>query len=707
MGHKTNIFIYNTMSKHLIPAALGLALITSCAMNNPLINESTLAYGAPEFDKIKTEHYLPAFKYAIEEGKKEIDEIVNCKETADFYNTIEAMEYSGELLNRVASIFYNLLEADTNEQMQAIAEEISPMITEFSMYISLNEKLFERVKYVYEHKDEAGLEKDQQRLLEKTYKSFVRGGALLDKESKERFSAISEELSLLSLKYSKNVLESTNAFTLNITDTSELSGLPQFVVDAAAQAASEKGLEGWVFDLSAPSYGPFMKYSGVRSLREKMSKAYNARAFGGDKDNSDNCKRITELRLEKAQMLGYKTYADYAISDRMLKSKDKVEDFLSELLEPSLPVARNEVSQVLHFAKENGFEDSVLQPWDFSYWAEKYRSAYYDLSDEQLKPYFPLDSCINAVFGLASTLYGISFEERADLPVYHPDVKVYDVKDADGSHLALFYCDFFPRASKRSGAWMTEFRGQSIRNGVEKRPLVSIVCNFSKPTGSDPSLLTHSELTTFLHEFGHALHGMLSEGRYGSLCGTSVDHDFVELPSQIMENWAFESEYLKTFAKHYKSGVAIPNELVDRIVAARNYLSAYYQVRQLHFGLIDMAWHSIEEPVQESTINFEHAVLKNYEVLPISPEACISTAFGHIFSGGYSAGYYSYKWAEVLEADAFSLFEEKGIFNREVSESFRREILSKGSSDDEAVLFRNFRGHDPQASALLKKLGII
>lgn len=695
------------MKKNALLAGLALALLSSCTMKNPLLEESTLPYGAPRFDEITNEHYLPAFKAAIKEGKQEIDRIISDSRTPDFANTIEAMERSGKTLDRVSGIFYNLLEANTDEHMQEIAEEVAPLLNEYSMYISLNDKLFERVKAVYDRKDSLGLEKDQLRLLEKTYRSFVRQGALLNDEDKERFSSINEELSILSLRFGKNVLAATNAFTLNISDSAQLAGLPQYIIDQAAQNAGERGVSGWTFDLTAPSYGPFMKYCSDRELRRTMSEAYNSRAFGGEFDNSQICRRIAELRLEMARLLGYGCYADYAVEDRMLKSTARVKQFLGELMLPSLPVARNEVSQVLHFAKENGFEDDRLEPWDFSYWAEKYRNACYSVSDEMLKPYFPLDSCINAVFGLASRLYGISFEQRNDLPVYHPDVKVFDVRDADGRHLALFYCDFFPRASKRGGAWMTEFRGQSIEDGIENRPLVSIVCNFSKPTGDEPALLTHGELTTFLHEFGHALHGMLAEGRYTSLCGTNVDHDFVELPSQIMENWGFETEYLRSFAKHYKTGEPIPDELVQKLVDAQNYLSAYYQVRQLHFGTLDMAWHTITSPVEMETGTFEKEALTPYEILPLRPESCISTAFSHIFSGGYSAGYYSYKWAEVLEADAFSLFKEKGIFNTEVSGAFRREILSKGSTEDEAEMFRRFRGHDPQTSALLKKLGIV
>ena len=691
-----------------IAAGLALALITSCTMDeNPLLTESTLPYGAPQFDKIKNEHYIPAFEQGIAEAKAEVDAIIACGEAPTFENTIEALEFSGETLDRVSSIFYNLMEADTSDEMQEIAEKISPMMTEMSMYISLNPDLFARVKSVYEQKDALGLEPDQMRLLEKTYKGFVRSGANLSDADKELYSKYSEELSLAQLQYGKNSLAATNAFTLNLSDEAELEGLPDFVKEIGAEAARTKGVDGWVFDLTAPSYSPFMKYSARRDLREKLWTAYNTKAVGGEFDNTGICRQIADLRIKIANLMGYSTWADFTTEDRMVKSVDNVYAFLGELMDPSLPAAKADVAAVYAYAKANGFDEDELQPWDFSFWSEKYKDAEYSLNDEQLKPYFQLESCIDAVLGLATKLYGLQFEERKDIPGYNKDVKVFDVKDATGRHMALFYADFFPRPSKRSGAWMTEFRGQSIRNGEERRPFISIVTNFSKPTGSDPSLLTHDELTTFLHEFGHSLHGILAEGRYPSMTGTNVDHDFVELPSQIMENWAFEREYLKPFAKHYQTGEEIPDELIDRIIASKNYLAAYAQVRQLQYGTIDMAWHTLTELPELGTVEFEKKALKPTLVIASPEGTCSSTTFGHIFTGGYSAGYYSYKWAEVLEADAFSLFKEKGIFNTEVSHSFRDNILSRGSSADEAELYRNFRGHDPQPQALLEKLGII
>lgn len=710
------------MNKRILAAAGAiLCLLSSCDNKmNPLLTDSTLPYGAPQFDKIKTEHYLPAFEQAITEAKAEIDAIVNNPDAPTFENTIAALDEAGGRLNDAAGIFYNLMEADTNDQMQDIAEKVSPMMTEYSMYVSLNEPLFARVKAVHESAE--GLEPDQARLLEKTWKSFVRSGANLGAEDKETYSKLSEQLSLLTLQYGKNVLAATNAFTLNLTDEADLDGLPDFVREAAVETARSKEMEGWAFDLSAPSYGAFMKYSTRRDLRQKMWMAYNTRATEGENSNIELCRQIAESRLKIANILGYETYADYALEERMAKNPQTVNEFIQKLLGPSLPAAKAEVKELYEYARANGFEDSEIQPWDFGFWSEKLKDARYSINDEQLKPYFRLESCIDAAFGLAGKLYGLTFEERKDIPVYHPDVKVYDVKDADGVHKALFYADFFPRASKRGGAWMTEFRGQSIVDGVEKRPFISLVTNFTKPTAGKPALLTHDELTTLLHEFGHSLHGILAEGRYSSLTGTNVSRDFVELPSQIMENWAFEPEFLDTFARHFETGEALPDTLINKIVEAKNYNAAYAQVRQLQFGILDMAWHTLKggsesghfdrlsdlKTMQElGTIAFEKAALKSSNVIPSIPEACISTSFSHIFSGGYSAGYYSYKWSEVLEADAFSLFKEKGIFSTEVSHSFRDNILSKGCSEDEDVLYRRFRGHDPEPEALLEKLGIV
>ena len=702
------------MKRILLIAGAAVAILTAFTVPckkamkqvNPLLTESKAPFGAPQFDQIKDEHYLPAFEQAIAEAKAEIDAIVANKAEPTFENTIEAMEYAGQTLNRVAGIFYNLMEANTNDALQEIAEKVSPMLTEYSMYVSLNNDLFQKVKAVYEKKDQLGLAQDQMKLLEDNYKGFVRGGANLSDADKELYSKWSEELSLTTLQFSKNVLAATNAYTLNITDEADLAGLPEFVKVMGAETAAEKGLTGWAFTLDYPSYSPFLKYSTNRELRKQIWMAYNTRAIGGEFDNTEIVKKIVDLRIKIANILGYETYADYALEERMAKDKNTVNNFIMQLLEPSLEFAKKDVADVYAYAKKNGFEGSELMPWDFTYWSERYQEAEYSLNAEELKPYFQLESCIDAVFGLANTLYGITFHELDNVPVYHEDVKVYEVKDKDGRHLSLFYADFFPRASKRGGAWMTDFRGQSIRNGVEYRPFVSIVCNFTKPTAGAPSLITHDEFTTFLHEFGHALHGILAEGRYPSLTGTSVSRDFVELPSQIMENWAYEPEYLNSFAKHYQTGEPIPAELIEKIVAAKNYLAGYGQVRQLHFAYLDMAWHSRADVPELGTVEFEQSVLAPYNVMPAAEGAAFSCSFSHIFSGGYSAGYYSYKWAEVLEADAFSLFKEKGIFNTEVSESFRKNILSAGGAQDEAEIYRNFRGHNPQPEALMKKLGL-
>ena len=694
------------MKKLFIYIASVLALLTGCTMqNNPLLMESPLPYGAPQFDKISEEHYIPAFKQAIKEGKAEIDAIVNNREAPSFSNTIEALDYAGSALNKVGGIFYNLLEADANDTLQQIAEEISPLMTEYSMYVSLNEKLFERVKEVYSKRASLNLDPAQVKLLTDTYKSFERSGANLNDEDKKTYAAIEEELSLLTLQFQKNQLSSTNAFSMNLHDEAELAGLPDFVKDMAAQAAKDKGTDGWLFDLSAPSYGGFMKYSARRDLREKYYRAYNTRAFGDEWDNCETIKKIVDLRYRKAALLGYKDFADYQTGERMVKNGAAVWDFIGQLSEPAKPVAEEELEELNRYARSKGFDGDRIMPWDFSYWAEKMRVEKYDLSVEEMKPYFRLDDCIDAIFSLANRLYGISFKP-IDIPVYHPDVKVYEVSDADGSHLALFYADFFPRASKRSGAWMTEFRGLKIENGVEERPFISLVTNFTKPTADSPSLLTHDEFTTMLHEFGHSLHGIMAKGRYPSQTGTNVDHDFVELPSQIMENWGYEKEFLNTFSRHYKTGEPIPDEMIDKIKASMNYMSAYYHMRQIQFGVLDMSWHTLTVPISTSVIRFEKDPLKETDVLPPVDDCIISTSFSHIFSGGYAAGYYSYKWAEVLAADGFSLFKEKGIFDKKTAGKFRH-LLEQGGSVDPAILYRDFRGHDPQPEALLRQLEII
>lgn len=673
---------------------------------NPLLAESPLPFGAPVFDRIEEADYLPAFKEAIDRAKADIDAIVSNPETPTFANTIEALEDAGADLDRTSNIFFNLTEACTSDTMDSIAEEVSPLLTQHSMSILFNEALFARVKAVWEQRASLKLDTEQAKLLEETWKSFARHGANLPPEGKKRFAEISEELSLSTLKFGQNVLAATNAFTLHLTDESELEGLPGFVRDLAASEAATRKEEGWTFTLHQPSYGPFLKFSARRDLREKMWRAYNSKCIGGENDNTALIRKIVALRTEKAQLLGYPTYAAYALEERMAKTQQTVEAFLKRLMEPSLPAARNDVAEIADYAREKGFTGELM-PWDFSYWAEKFQKERYDLDDELLKPYFRLDAVQEAVFDLAGRLYGLQFKQRDDLPVYHPDVRVFEVTAESGRMMALLYLDYFPRESKRGGAWMTSFRELSCRGGEEQRPFVSIVTNFTKPTASTPSLLTFGEVTTLLHEFGHGLHGMLAEGRYKSLTGTNVVRDFVELPSQLMENWALEPEWLQTFARHWQTGEVIPQEYIDRIVAARNFLAGYAQVRQLQFGLTDMAWHSVTGAPAEDPIAFEQETLRPTAVLPQVPGIVFSPSFNHIFSGGYAAGYYSYKWAEVLEADAFAFFKEKGIFSREAAERFRRELLSKGGSVDADVLYRNFRGRDPEPDALLRKLGLI
>lgn len=689
--------------------AAGL-LLSSCKsdnMSNPLLEKSTLRYGAPAFDEIRTEHYMPAFNAAIAKGKAEIDSIVNNPEDPTFENTILALEYAGSDLSRVSGIFFNVNEANTNEQMQAIAEEISPVMTEYSMSILLNDKLFERVKQVYGQLDSLDLGPEEKRLTEITYRNFARNGANIPADRKEEFSKIQEELSLLSLKFGKNVLDATNAYILHITDSSQLAGLPESAVAAGAAEAKSRNLDGWVYTLQYPSMEPFMKYSDIRSLREQMWRASNAKCIDGESSNEDVVKRIVELRIKEAELLGFDKYSDYILEERMAKSTGTVEDFLNDLLVKSLPFAKRDVRQIQDYAKANGLEGKLM-PWDFTYYATKYKDEKYKLNDEMLKPYFKLENVQQAVFALADSLYGLKFTEAKDIPGYHPDVKVYDVTDASGRHMALFYSDFFPRDGKRSGAWMTSFREQGYdKDGVEQRPLVSIVCNFTKPTENEPSLLTFYEVTTLLHEFGHALHGMLSDVRYPSLASPNVAWDFVELPSQIMENWATEKEYLASWAKHYKTGEVMPDELIRKIVDSKNFNSGYAQVRQLTFGICDMAWHTLEKVPSESVEQFETEAVAKCQIMPVVKGTAFSPSFSHIFAGGYAAGYYSYKWAEVLEADAFQLFKEQGIFNKEVSGSFRKNILSRGNTEDADVLYRNFRGRNPKPEALLEKLGMV
>ena len=672
---------------------------------NPLLVTSTAPYEAPLFPQITNEDYKPAFDKALEEARADIDRIVNNPDEPTFANTVEALAFSGERLDNVSSVFFNLNEANTNDTMQNLALEISPVLTEFSNDITLNPALFERVKAVYARRDSLALTPEQSRLLEKTYKDFARNGAALSETDKKTYRELTAKLSQLTQKFNQNTLGATNAFILHITDSAQVAELPDFVREGAAAEAKERNLEGWVVTLQYPSMSPFMMYSSNRELKEKLWKAYNTRAFGGEFDNSKIVEEIADTRLQVARLLGYDTYADYVLEERMAESAPTVNAFLTELLDRAIGAAHADVKSVAEYAAANGFTGELM-PWDFSYYSEKLKNEKYSINEELTKPYFKLDNVQAGIFDLAGRLYGISFKENPDIPVYHPDVKAYEVHDADGKFLAVLYMDFFPRASKRGGAWMTEFRSQSARDGQDTRPLVSLVFNFTKPTENTPSLLTFDEVSTRLHEFGHSLHGIFSQGNYPGMTGTSVYRDFVELPSQIMENWATEKEFLDLWAVHYQTGEKMPAELIRRIIDAKNYLAAYQHIRQVSFGLCDMAWHSITAPVNEPADAFEAKAVARAQVMPRVDGQCMSTSFTHIFAGGYAAGYYSYKWAEVLEADAFSLFKEKGIFDRETAASFRENILSKGNSEHPMELYVRFRGHKPDTQALFDKMGI-
>ena len=672
-------------------------------MSNPLLAAWDTPHETPPFSEIKLSDYEPAFDAAIACSRAEVEAIVKNPKKPTFGNTIVALERQGELLNRISGLFFNLLEADSSDEMQEIAQRVQPKLTELSNDISLDPELFARVKYVYEHPGR--LKKEDKKLLENTYKGFARSGAALSDADKELYRQYSSELSALTLQFGQNALAATNAFTLNITDPKVVAELPAFVKEGMAAEAKARGEKGWTVTLQYPSYLPFMTYSSNRALKEKLWRASGSKALGGEYDNTGIVKKIVNTRLKMANLLGYKCYADYVLENRMAENTKTVNDFLAELLAETKSYADADYRMVADYAASLGFEGELM-PWDWAYYTEKYKDEKYALNDELVKPYLKLENVKKGVFMLANKLYGLNFTPNEKIAVYHPDVTAYDVTDADGRFMAVLYLDFFPRASKRSGAWMTEFRGTKIEDGKETRPLVSLVMNFTKPTETTPSLLTFDEMETFLHEFGHALHGMLGEGKYESLTGTSVYRDFVELPSQIMENWATEKEFLDLWAVHYETGEPIPAEIVDRIVAAQNYLAAYANVRQLSFGMTDMAWHTLTEPFDGDVEQFEVASMAPTQVMPVIAGTAMAPSFGHIFSGGYAAGYYGYKWAEVLEADAFSLFKEKGIFSREVASSFRDNILSKGGTEHPMKLYERFRGHKPETKALIEKMGL-
>jgi len=674
--------------------------------SNPLLMKWNTPHETAPFNSIKTEDFVPAIDVALAEARKDVDAIINNPDPATFQNTIEALEVSGEQLDRVAGVLFNLNSAETNKELQAVAREVSPKLSEFGNYVSLNEDLFKRVKAVYDKRESLDLTPEQAKLLENSYKGFVRRGANLQGEAKKRYAEITTELAQLSLKFGENVLEETNAFELLITDEKDLSGLPEAVREAAQQLAKSKGKEGWMFNLQYPSYLPFMKYADNRELREKMYRAYTSRAFKDNEYNNEEIiHKIVNLRLEKANLLGFKSHADYVLSERMAETPEKVNSFLEELHEASKPYAEKEFKEVTDFAKANGLKGD-LQRWDWAYYSEKLKTEKFGFDEEEVKPYFQLEKVREGVFELAHRLYGLNFKENKDIQVYHPDVTAYDVFNEDGSFLSVLYLDFFPRDGKRGGAWMNDFRAQSNINGKMERPIITVVTNFTKPTETKPSLLTFDEVETFLHEFGHSLHGMLANTVYPSMSGTGVYRDFVELPSQIMENWATEKEWLDLFAVHYKTGEKIPAELVDKLIKARNFQSGYLSERQLSFGMDDMAWHSITKPVTEDVISFERRVMDKTELFPHVEGSCFNTAFSHIFAGGYAAGYYGYKWAEVLDADAFSMFKKNGIFDKATAESFRKNILEKGGTQHPMELYKAFRGQEPTVDALLERSGL-
>ena len=673
---------------------------------NPFLTAYNTPHETTPFHLIQTEHFEPAVSAGIEEQNREIEEIIHNPETPTFANTIVALERSGKTLDRITTVFGNLLSAETNDEMQAIAERIMPQLTEHSNNISLNEKLFSRIKSVYESEEKSSLNQEEKMLLHNTYDGFIRSGANLSEKQKERFRELSSELSILTLKFSQNNLKEKNSYELPLT-SEQLEGLPESAMAAYAQTAKEKGKENYIVTLDAPSYIPFMKYCKNRELREQLHRAYNTQCtHDNEYNNLEIVKKLVNLRLERAQLLGFETAADYVLSKRMAANSNNVYQLLNQLLEAYTPAALKEVAEVQALAKEQEGEDFQLMPWDWAYYSRILKEKKFNLDEESLRPYFELNRVIEGVFGLATRLYGITFQENKDIPVYHADVKAYEVYDKDNTFLAVLYTDFHPRASKRSGAWMTSYKEQWTDEKGNSRPHISVTMNFTKPSAEKPALLTFGEVNTFLHEFGHALHGMFANTTYQSMSGTNVYWDFVELPSQIMENFAIEKEFLNTFAKHYQTGEPIPSELIQRLVDASNFNVAYACLRQLSFGFLDMAWYTRTSPFDGDVRTYEKEAWQKAQVLPDIEDACMTVQFSHIMAGGYSAGYYSYKWAEVLDADAFSLFKEKGIFNEETANSFRENVLSKGGTEHPMVLYKNFRGKEPNINALLERNGI-
>ena len=708
---EVHAILIKVVMKKLIFTLISFCIMTSCTTDqkNPFFETYSTLHGAVPFDKIEITHFEPAIREGIRRQQAEIDAITGNPEAPTFANTILAYEKSGDMLQRAGTVFGNLLSAETNDELQELARKMMPLMSQHENNISLDEKLFARIKTVYEQQDKEGLNSEQKKLLENIYNGFVRSGANLKGEAKDKYRALSQELSLLTLQFSENALKETNDYQLVITDSTQLSGLPESAIEAAAETAGEKGVEGWVFTLQAPSYGPFLTYADNRDLRHELYMAYNTKCTHNNASNNlETVKKLANVRMEIAQLLGYDNFAEYNLQERMAQNSESVYKLLDQLLEAYTPTAKQEYAEVQALARRTEGEDFTLMPWDWAYYSHKLKDRKFNIDDELLRPYFELNNVKKGVFGLATKLYGITFKKNPDIPVYHKDVDAYEVFDKDGKFLAVFYADFHPRAGKRSGAWMTSYKEQWIdeKTGENSRPHISIVMNFTKPTQGKPALLTFDEVETFLHEFGHSLHGMFANSTYGSLSGTNVYWDFVELPSQFMENFAIEKEFLHTFARHYQTGELIPDELVQRIVDSSNFNAAYACLRQVSFGLLDMAWYTRNTPFEGDVKAYEKKAWEKAQILPSVAEACMSTQFSHIFAGGYSAGYYSYKWAEVLDADAFSLFKQTGIFNPETAASFRENILSKGGTEHPMALYKRFRGQEPTIDALLIRNGI-
>jgi len=680
--------------------------------NNPLVQKFQTPFETAPFSDIKESHFEPAFAKAISLAQSEIDQITGNDQPATFTNTIEALDRSGDTLGRISSIFFNLNSAETNDEIQRIAREVSPQLSKFGNDVTLNAALFARVKAVYEQREELSLDPEQRTLVEKQYKRFARNGANLAEDKKERLREIDAQLSRLTLSFGENVLAATQEFSLHIKEVKELSGLPETALEAAAEEAKSQDKDGYVFTLDYPSYIPFMTYADNRELREQLSHAFGARAYEGKHSNQENVLKIAQLRHERANLLGYATHAHFVLEERMAMTPDKVMEFSEDLLHKAKPAAEKEFNELQKYAQEyleknNQQSIDQLQKWDGAYFSEKMKKEYFELDDELLKPYFKLENVIDGAFEVAQRLYGLTFHRNHAIDTYHKDVMTYEVKNEDDTLNSIFYADFFPRNGKRNGAWMTSFKDQYRENGKNSRPHISIVCNFTKPTATKPSLLTFNEVTTLFHEFGHALHGMLANTTYRSLSGTSVFWDFVELPSQILENWCYEKEALELFARHYKTDEVIPAAYIEKIKKASNFHEGLQTLRQLSFGMLDMQWHGIDPSGIQNVKKHERRTFDQTDLYPDVEGSCMSTAFAHIFQGGYSAGYYSYKWAEVLDADAFELFREKGIFNREIATSFRDHVLSKGGTENPMLLYTRFRGSEPKIDALLKRAGLV